>query len=146
MVVTSIAAIGAGLILLYAVATIVRVSGGSSNATLGAQFIASWALAGVVLFLSIANLPVAVAIGLLPILLRIVAMVWFYYIGRKVLNGDFGEESQWAGELVESGDEEFIEASNDLSKMELRESGIIATDKSEMREIVVEKADDNDND
>lgn len=54
---------------------------------------------------------------------------------RKALDGDFGEMSMWAAELVEGGDEEFALAISSLPDSELREIKIIAEEKSELREL-----------
>lgn len=144
MVVDIISALGAGFVALYCTSTVVRMLGGDSFATLVLQLVMTIGI-GVGLFsIHMISAPVAVTVALMPVVLRIVALLWFYYIGKKILNGDYGEESRWAAELVEAEDDAFIKASNKLSEMELRESGIIATDKSEMRDIVVEKAEETD--
>lgn len=135
-------AIAAGILSLFTVSVIVRVMGGGSTATLGLQAVVTMSIATALFHLSFVGIYVAVFVGVMPFILRVFAMFWFYYIGRKVLAGDYGEESKWAAEIVESGDTEFVEACKELTEMELRESGIVATDRSEMREIVVEKAED----
>lgn len=140
MVLTSIAVLGAGIVLMYIVAGLHRVA--NVGFTLTSQTAVNGVVAHLLIGASVIGTPVGVVLVLMPPALRIVAAVWFYYIGKKVLNGDFGVESQWAAELVESGDEKFLEASNELTEMELRESGIVAETREELRESVIEKADE----
>lgn len=140
MLVPSIAAVVGGVVLLYVIAIVVRSLGGGRNLTLLSQIIIHGASAWLLVSNSIILVPAAVVLALLPFVIRVFAMMWFYYIGKKILNGDFGEESQWAAQLTEAGDEEFIEASQNLSKIELRESGIIAETREEMRDVVIEKS------
>lgn len=140
MVLNTIAAIGAGFVLLYVVATVLRIAGFGGFTTLVSQTGVTGAAGYVLLSISFINLPVAVALGLLPLCLRIFAYGWFYYQGKKLLNGDYGEQARWAAELVQSGDTEFIEACARLPQVELREVGIMAEDKEELRELTVERA------
>lgn len=58
---------------------------------------------------------------------------------RKALNGDYGEETRWASELVDEGDQLFTIAVTHMPNRELRDCGIIAESKEELREIVVER-------
>lgn len=142
MVLNIIGAIGAGLVLLYIVATILRVAGFGGFATLLGQTAVNGAVGYALLSISFISLPVAVALCLMPLGLRIFAYFWFWRQGKKVLNGDYGEQARWAAELVESGDDEFIEASAKLSQFELREIGILSDDKQELRNKTVEKAEE----
>lgn len=58
---------------------------------------------------------------------------------EKALNGEYGNETMWASELIEEGDELFIVAVNTLPKTEMTEVGIIAESKEELRELAVER-------
>lgn len=140
MVLTAITALVSGLVALYIVAAIARIFGGDGAHTLLLQSVVNGTIALALFYTSTVSLPIAVAIGVMPLALRVIAMFWFYYIGKKVLAGDYGEESRWAAELVESQDDEFIEASTHLSQMELQEIGIVAANKEELRKIVIERA------
>lgn len=142
MVLNTIIALGAGFVLLYVVATLTRLLGGGGIATLLTQSAVLGAAAYGLLTVGFVGLPVAVALGLLPLALRIFAYGWFYYIGRKVLSGDYGEQAQWAAELVEEEDEEFLRASMQLPQMEMREIGVLSDSKEELRENTVERAEE----
>jgi hypothetical protein len=62
---------------------------------------------------------------------------------NRALNGDFGDEAQWASELIiEENDEAFILATQALPKDEVREVGIIAESKEELRELTLERMDE----
>lgn len=142
MVLNTVAAIAGGFVLLYVVATVIRLAGFGSFATLLGQTAVNAAVGYALLSVSFIALPVAVALGLMPLALRVFAYLWFYYQGKKILDGDYGEQARWAAELVQSGDEEFIEASAKLPQIELREVGIMADDKEELRELTVERAEE----
>jgi len=90
----------------------------------------------------IIGLPLAATIVLLPLFTQVFAYLWFMYVGKKVLSGEYGEEAQWAGELVEEGDSQFIDAVKQLDQMEIREIGIMAESKEELRERTVEEVSD----
>lgn len=86
------------------------------------------------------SLPVGIVLVLVPVKIRAFAYLWFWYLGNKVLDGSFGEEAQWAAELVEDNDTEFRKASKQLNKMEMREIGIVADSKEELRELVIKQS------
>lgn len=142
MVLNIIGAIGAGFVLLYVVATVIRLSGYGGLVTLVAQTGATAVTGYALLSISFVGLPTAVALTLLPLGVQVFAYVWFYHQGKKVLRGDYGEQARWAAELVEEGDDEFIEASARLSQIELREIGIVSDDKEELRENTVERVEE----
>lgn len=142
MVLNTIAAIGGGFVLLYVVATVIRLAGYGGLVTLVAQTVANSVAGYALLSIGFINLPIAIALGLLPVVLQLFAYVWFYHQGKKVLNGDYGEQARWAAELVESGDTKFMEASARLPQMELREIGIMSDSKEELRENTIERADE----
>ena len=90
----------------------------------------------------IIGLPLAATIVLLPLFTQVFAYLWFMYVGKKVLSGEYGEEAQWAGELVEEEDGQFIEAMTSLDQMTIREIGIMSDSKEELRERTVDEASD----
>jgi hypothetical protein len=61
---------------------------------------------------------------------------------KKALNGEYGDHVQWGSELVDEGDQMFIAAVNELPNSELRDVGIIAESKGELREKTVERFDE----
>lgn len=63
--------------------------------------------------------------------------VYFISMKRAALNGRFGEESQWAAELVREDDQPFIRAMQGTPQPRLRVFGEMADDKEELRELVV---------
>lgn len=140
MVVNTLLSIGVAMFLLYVVATLSKQTGVSGNATTVVQTVIN-AFFGAALFTADIVGPIAIAIiVLLPALVKGIALLWFKRIGNKVLSGDYGQEAQWAGELVKEGDIEFVEASKKLGSTEMREIGIVCEDKSELREEVIERA------
>lgn len=58
---------------------------------------------------------------------------------QQALDGELGIENQWAAELDQEGDQLFIIAANSLPDMELKEAGIVAESKQELREETVER-------
>jgi len=90
----------------------------------------------------IIGLPLAATIVLLPLFTQVFAYLWFMYVGKKVLSGEYGEEAQWAGELVEEEDAQFIEAMTSLDQMTIREIGIMSDSKEELRERTVDEVSD----
>jgi hypothetical protein len=66
---------------------------------------------------------------------------------RRALRGHYGEERQWATELVvREEDREFILAIQALPDNELLEIGIISEDKAELRKRTVDRFDQMDRD
>lgn len=139
MVLNIITAIGAGIVLLFVVATVIRQFGGRGLATLIAQSAVNTTAGYILLSIGFVQLPIAAALALMPLALRIVAYLWFYWQNKKVLRGDFGEKPRWAAELVGDGDDEFIEASMRLPDIEMKEIGIVSDSKEELREKTIER-------
>jgi hypothetical protein len=140
MVLNTVGAIVAAFLLLYTVATIVRTLGGGGGATLVSQCFVNGAVGYALFSISFVSAPIAMCIAALPVVVRAFAYLWFYRQGKKVLSGDYGESARWAAELVEEGDEEFIEASSQLTRIRLREVGIVSNNKQELRENTIEQA------
>jgi len=65
---------------------------------------------------------------------------------RKALNGDYGDATRWATELVNEGDREFMIAVNALPQTEITEVGIIADSKQELRERTIARFEEQAND
>lgn len=58
---------------------------------------------------------------------------------NNALNGDYGDETQWATELIDEGDEYFTLAVQNLPQTEMMELGIIAESKEELRTKTIER-------
>lgn len=144
MVLASIAALAIAFMLLYTVAGIVRFIGGGPEITGLVQLLANFVFALALATNGIIGIVVAGAIVIMPVVFRVVALLWFRHISKKVMAGDYGDESKWAAEIANSGDSRFVEATNNLSKIEMREVGIESESKEELREMVVERGERND--
>lgn len=66
--------------------------------------------------------------------------VFAYRRGKKALNGELGKEQQWMAEMIVDDDKQFISAMESISALEQREAIIVANSKSELREQVIERA------
>lgn len=89
-------------------------------------------------------LEIGLAIGGLIIVVKITKVTSRFHKRRqrkKALNGDYGEEVRWATELVEE-DMMFRVAVNHLPSIQIKELGIIAESKEELREITIERLDE----
>jgi len=75
----------------------------------------------------------------LYVLYKVGARVYRKRQRSKALDGDYGKETQWASELVDEGDQLFTVAVSEMPNAELRDCGIIAESKEELREVVVER-------
>lgn len=80
-----------------------------------------------------------VAFALTPLLIKILIIIFALVYRRAALKGRFGEESQWAAELIREGDEEFRQAARRLPETDLREVGIVAESKEELRDLTIER-------
>jgi len=77
-----------------------------------------------------------------PLLINLIMLADKRRQRSKALNGEYGEESMWASELVDEGDDMFAAAVNALPENELREIGIIAESKEELRTLTIERLDE----
>jgi hypothetical protein len=134
MVVNTILAIGGALVLGAIIANL------TSRMTFLAQTTAMILLSVTLLRYDVISILVGGVIISLPVVIRVFAFLWYMRIGRKVINGDYGEEARWAAELAKDGDEEFKEAFSQISEMEAKEIGIVVDDKDEMRQAVIDRA------
>lgn len=82
---------------------------------------------------------VAVVVIVSWILSGVAQSKWQDWRTKKALDGEYGKPSQWATELIEEEDQLFILAVNSLPNMEMKEIGIIAESKEELRELTVER-------
>lgn len=139
MVLNTILAVVATFVLMSFTAALLRAFGGGGLATLLGQVVTVGIFAGVLLYAGFVGSTIAGGLVGLVFAIRIFAFIWFWNLGRKYLNGDYGERTMWAAELAKEGDEEFIEAASNLNEMEMREVGIISDSKEELREMVVEE-------
>lgn len=96
-------------------------------------------------YLSVIQLPTAFlysgvffAIGGLSVLNK-------YRQRRKAMSGGYGEETKWASELIQEEDDEFILAVNALGQNEMMEIGIVAESKEELRELTIERFEEQEN-
>ena len=140
MVLTQLAVVGGAIVTLAITAQLV-----SSVGIIGTAVLQTAALMGGGGYLyteGIIGLPLLVLLALLPTILNVFQIIWFMWIGNNVLEGKYGEEAQWAGELVEDGDTQFIEAMTSLDQMTIREIGIMSDSKEELRERTVDEASD----
>lgn len=82
-----------------------------------------------------------VFVAVLIVLKAAVSLLFLLYF-YKALQGELGEETQWATEIAKEGDQEFIEAMTSLPSTELKEVSIIAESKGELRELTVERSEE----
>lgn len=142
MVLVAIGSVVAAVFTLGTIAFIVRQVGGGSLSTIVLQEILLAVGAYYIYTLGAVGLPTALAIVSLPVIFRALAFVLRYRSGRKVLDGEYGDEAMWGGELVMDEDEEFIQAMVTVDDKELREIAIIAESKEELREMTLERMND----
>jgi len=81
-----------------------------------------------------------VLIALAPILVALMAMLYFYILGKRALAGKMGEEQQWMAELVRDDNAPFIEALEHLDRTDVKEITVIAEDKEELKELALQRA------
>lgn len=58
---------------------------------------------------------------------------------RNAMNGKYGDETRWATELIDEGDQHFTLAVQSLPQKEMMELGIIAESKEELRNKTIER-------
>jgi len=140
MVLTQLAVVGGAIAAIAIIAQLV-----SSIGMIGTAVLQTAALMGGGGYLyteGIIGLPLLVLLAFLPTIINVFHIIWFMWIGNNVLKGKYGEEAQWAGELVEEEDAQFIEAMTSLDQMTIREIGIMSDSKEELRERTVDEASD----
>ena len=140
MVLTQLAVVGGAIVTLAIIAQLVSSIGMIGTAVL--QTAAVMGGGGYLYTEGIIGLPLLVLLAFLPTIINVFHIIWFMWIGNNVLEGKYGEEAQWAGELVEEEDAQFIEAMTSLDQMTIREIGIMSDSKEELRERTVDEASD----
>lgn len=85
---------------------------------------------------------VIIIVTFLPWIININSILYKNHQTEKALGGGYGEEVQWASELVDEGDALFTMAINDLPEREMKEVGIIAESKEELRDLTIERYDE----
>lgn len=89
------------------------------------------------------SVPIVVAgATIAPLTITAIAVIDTKWQKRRTLSGKFGDEARWAAEIVDSGDQEFAYAVKVLPQRELREIGILADTKEDLRELTIERLDE----
>lgn len=92
---------------------------------------------------------IATTIGIFVGVVALIKLVSYLHKRRqrnKARNGDYGVETKWAAELVDEGDQLFTIAVVELPNTEMKEVGIIAESKDELRELTVERLEERSDD
>ncbi len=142
MVVNTIVLIAAGTLSMVLVAQVFSRLGLGPPEIKGLQLIVNASLAaGAVVYLGISYL-LAGVIVLLPVFLTAFSFLFYKRRGKKMLNGEYSEQSKWAAEMILDDDEEFAAAIEVLPNTEVKEIGIIAESKDDLRARTIERAED----
>lgn len=82
-----------------------------------------------------------VAAGMIatPFLLNGLSYGLIVFQQRRARSGKYGEEVRWATELIDNEDEYFKYVISQMPRREMREIGIIAETKDELRELTIER-------
>jgi hypothetical protein len=139
MIVQAFVAVTGVWLTMKIIARVVEYSGGGYLKTFFAQTLIVGSGAGLLYTQGIVSGLFAIGMALLPVVLHVVTILWFVFVGYRVLSGKHGEQAMWAAEIVRDGDEDFEEASDGLTQRELREVGIIADSKEELREKTIQR-------
>lgn len=133
-------ALGASIVTLFGTALFARVIIGRGKYTVAImQILGMGTLAYLLFTAGIVGFIGAGIIAAFPLVTRLIAVGFIAWMGRRALTGKLGEETQWAAELVEEGDKEFMQAAKALPSYELKEVGIIAESKTELRDLTIER-------
>lgn len=143
MILNIVIAFAATLLFMSLVSNIVRALGGGWLTVLFLQMGVSTITASILFGSGFLVFWPAIGLALLPIVVRMFIFGYYYHRTKKYLSGDRGDASMWAAELVTEGnDEEFKKAVSSLDETDIREIGILAENKEELREMTVERADE----
>lgn len=85
------------------------------------------------------SLPAVAVMAAFPLVIHITVRLLNIYINWKAASGGYGEEARWAYELFNEPDHEFIQAQTVLPEMDVREVVVIADSKQELRDLMVER-------
>lgn len=91
-----------------------------------------------------AFVPTALAVAVLTAM-HIAKVVAMLFLSWKGMRGDYGEEVRWMLELIDEQDNEFLQAQRVLPDREIREVKILSDTKQELRENMIERADEHRN-
>jgi hypothetical protein len=106
-------------------------------------YIITGSIFGYILYPSVLTLAGAASIPLAPVVFFGSLDLYSRYRNWRAKRGDYGDSTKWATELLEADDQHFELAVKGLSKNELKEVGIIADSKEELRELAVERFEEN---
>lgn len=81
-----------------------------------------------------------ILIALAPVIVFLMTLVYFYWLGQRALAGKMGEEQRWMAELVRDDDTEFMQAMASIDQMDVKEIAVIANNKQELKELAIERA------
>ena len=95
-------------------------------------------LYGVATLLGLSMLQTGIMVAF-PLVIHLTKITLFKIVEARASRGHYGEEAQWAYELMKSDDEQFIHAQHVLPNREVREVSIIADSKDEMRDLMIER-------
>jgi len=87
----------------------------------------------------------AVIIALIPFMLSVLQAGYYLLIAKLALAGYMSDERQWMVELAVEGEDEYMQSLNQIDRDEVREALIIADNKHELQELVVERATESNN-
>lgn len=142
MVVSTIVLVIAGVFSMVLVAQVFSRLGLEALPVKILQLVVNAGLAvGALVYYDISYL-LAGVIVLLPVFLTIFSFLFYRRRGNKMLNGDYSEQSQWAAEMITNEDSKFASAIESLPRAEVREIGIIAESKDDLRSRTIERAED----
>lgn len=140
MVLTQIGVVVGTVLTLLLTSRVMSSLGRGATGTMVAQFLVVGG-SGYYLFSNdVIGVALFTTIMVLPIVFAVAVYFWFAWLSRKVLDGSYGVEAQWAGELVREEDREFIDAVTQLDQMTIREIGIMSDSKEELRERTIDEA------
>lgn len=132
-------AFGISLVAMIVVGTIVKGILGFRSAV---NYVAQQATLGAIAYLAFSAgfaLPAVAILALFPLVVHAITQALVRYIAWKTARGGYGEEAKWAYELFKEGDREFVRAQTHLPQMDVREVVVIADDKQEFRDLMVER-------
>lgn len=97
-------------------------------------------LGAVAVYTGFAPLWIGVGIALIPEVVGLISMLYFYWLGQRALSGKMGEPQKWMAELVRDDNVPFIEALENLDRTDVKEIAVIADNKQELKELALKRA------
>ena len=135
----AIAAVSSLAVLVLSTFLARAIGGGNTLVNATVQFTSMIGLGVLLMWYGIVGVVGLLVVALAPLWIRVVALAYLYIQGRRALDGAFGDEAQWAAELLKEGDMEFLEAAENLPNQEVTEIRIIAESKQDLRDLTVER-------